>query len=259
MASLTRTIILSFTASRTWNVLPFTDTILVITNDRAYVKLRLGSLQFTDSSWRLVTRDQTKLHFPLFVCKYCNFLYLLAIRKNTVCKLMWWLYKYATIPYIVMTWLVLHTSYMWNIYKILLSLCKWNLKLKWQINTKHNFGIVVSNSYILISKTRLFLVNTAAFPVGRSICIRTNLTFGMWIVHVIAVKARCVTTNFEWRYKAVHHSSVKRSTFLITQIRRYIERCYKINITYYRLPIFFCLWDTFCEAKIWEPNDCFSN
>jgi hypothetical protein len=28
----------------------FTDTILVITNDRAYVKLRLGSLQFTDSS-----------------------------------------------------------------------------------------------------------------------------------------------------------------------------------------------------------------
>jgi hypothetical protein len=50
------------------------------------------------------------------------------------------------------------TSYMWNIYKIFLSFCKWNL----QINTKRNFRIIVSNANILIYKTLLCLVNTAA-------------------------------------------------------------------------------------------------
>jgi len=37
-------------------------------------------------------------------------IFLLAVRKNTVYKLMWRLYKYATIPCITMTWYGIHPA-----------------------------------------------------------------------------------------------------------------------------------------------------
>ena len=59
--------------------------------------------------WRLATRlfcieDARCLKVIMYIFIYLC-LYLLAIRKNTVYKLMcWWLHKYATIPCITMTW-----------------------------------------------------------------------------------------------------------------------------------------------------------
>jgi len=47
--------------------------------------------------------DQQSAHRVKHVIFFL-FHFLLAIRKNTIYKLMWWLYKYATIPCITMTW-----------------------------------------------------------------------------------------------------------------------------------------------------------
>jgi hypothetical protein len=83
-----------------------------------------------------MTRGQTKLHFPLFVRTYCN--------KN-------WRTR------------SLHTSYTCIIYKILpvILQTKPEEEIRDQYK-KHTFSIIVGNSYILINKTLLFLVNTVA-------------------------------------------------------------------------------------------------
>jgi len=59
------------------------------------------------------------------------------------------------------------------------------------------------------------------------------------MVHVIAIKATCVTTSVEYHYKAVRHLSVTCLTFLITRVWKESERCYKINkYNLYRSQIF---------------------